>query len=86
MNYQITLENQALKDINYFKKCDKVILKKIHNLLLEIAHNPFEGIGKPEALKFELSGYWSRRVTIEHRLVYRVIKKQVFVISCRHHY
>ena len=86
MNYQITIENQALKDINYFKKHDKIIVKKIQNLLLEIAQNPFIGSGKPEALKFELSGYWSRRITIQHRLIYKVIKKEVFVVSCRYHY
>ena len=86
MNYQITIENQALKDINFFKKHDKVIVKKIQNLLSEISKNPFTGSGKPEALKFELSGYWSRRITIEHRLVYKVLKKEILVISCRYHY
>ena len=86
MKYSITLENQALKDINFFKKKDKAVIKKIQNLLLEITENPFIGSGKPEALKFELSGYLSRRITIEHRLIYRVSKKEVIVVSCRYHY
>ncbi len=86
MKYSITLENQALKDIIFFKKKDKAVIKKIQNLLLEITENPFIGSGKPEALKFELSGYLSRRITIEHRLIYRVSKKEVIVVSCRYHY
>ena len=86
MKYSITLENQALKDINFFNKKDKAVIKKIENLLLKIAENPFIGNRKPEALKFELSDYWSRRITIEHRLIYRVSKKEVFVVSCRYHY
>ncbi|MES2960956.1 MAG: Txe/YoeB family addiction module toxin [Pseudomonadota bacterium] len=86
MNYSITIEEKALKHIEYFHKKDKNIVKKIKELLLEMSSKPFEGSGKPEALKFELSGYWSRRITREHRLVYKVIKKEIVVISCRYHY
>lgn len=86
MKYKITIEKLALADIIYFKKRDKIIAKKIHDLLSEILHNPFEGMGKPEPLKFELSGCWSRRITREHRLVYRVVKDEVRIISCRYHY
>ncbi|NBV06371.1 MAG: Txe/YoeB family addiction module toxin [Proteobacteria bacterium] len=86
MKYQITIEEKSLKDINYFKKRDKFIFKRIEELLREIEKNPFEGIGKPEALKFELSGYWSRRINREHRLVYKVVKKKILVIGCTYHY
>lgn len=86
MKYEITIEEQALKHIAYFKRRDKTIAKKIQNLLHEISETPFEGKGKPEPLKFELSGYWSRRITVEHRLVYKVKGKKISVISCRFHY
>lgn len=86
MKYQITIEKQAQKDIDYFKKHDKVIHKKIRDLLHEIVSNPFEGVGKPEPLKYELFGKWSRRITREHRMVYKVDKREVIIFSCRFHY
>lgn len=86
MKYQITIEQKALSYISYFKKRDKIIAAKIQNLLHELMIHPFEGGGKLEPLRFELSGYWSRRITKEHRLVYRVKEKEVTVISCRYHY
>jgi toxin YoeB len=86
MKYKITINEKALKEIAYFKKRDQVIFNKILDLLDEVSRHPFDGFGKPEALKFELSGCWSRRITREHRLVYKVIEKEVFVISCRYHY
>ena len=86
MKYKITNKEKALKEIAYFKKRDQVIFNKILDLLDEVSRHPFDGVGKPEALKFELSGCWSRRITREHRLVYKVIEKEVFVISCRYHY
>ena len=67
-------------------KNDLKILKKIVELLSAIMQDPFQGIGKPEALKAELRGYWSRRINEEHRLVYTVTNKAVIVISCRTHY
>jgi toxin YoeB len=87
MKHKITIESQALKDINYFKKKDRDILQKIKILLNDIALHPYEGLGKPEPLRFELSGYWSRRITREHRIIYKVMKNgEVVVISCRFHY
>lgn len=65
---------------------DKKILKKINELIKDIARNPFEGIGKPEPLKHNLKGLWSRRITQEHRLVYEVVNDQVFIVSCKFHY
>lgn len=65
---------------------DRKILKKINNLIKDIKRDPFDGIGKPEQLKYELVGCWSRRITDEHRLVYEVNNYNVVIISCRYHY
>lgn len=86
---EIRFTKEALDDLSYWKKIgDKQILTKIESLLVDIAEHPFSGIGKPEALRFELAGYWSRRINSEHRIVYRVENDQVvvIVISMRHHY
>lgn len=76
----------ALDDFYYWESNDKKIFKKIKELIKDIARNPFEGIGKPEPLKYELFGYWSRRINDEHRLVYEVTDKKIFIYSCREHY
>jgi toxin YoeB len=86
MKYKITIEDQALKHISYFQKRDKEIIKKIQHLFSEMLKNPFEGIGKPESLRFELSGCWSRRITREHRVAYKVVGREIRVLSCRFHY
>ena len=65
---------------------DKKILKKINSLIKDIKRDPYDGIGKPEQLKHELSGCWSRRITDEHRLVYEVDDHNIGIISCRYHY
>ena len=65
---------------------DKNILKKINSLIKDIKRDPYDGIGKPEQLKHELSGCWSRRITIEHRLVYEINEYGLVIISCRYHY
>ncbi len=65
---------------------DKKIAKRIMELIKDIERSPFEGIGKPEPLKYGLSGYWSRRITEEHRLVYRVEEDSLIIISCKYHY
>ncbi|WP_251624068.1 Txe/YoeB family addiction module toxin [Odoribacter lunatus] len=86
---EIRFTKEALDDLSYWKKIgNKQILSKIESLLVDIAEHPFSGIGKPEALRFELAGYWSRRINSEHRIVYRVENEQVvvIVISMRHHY
>ena len=84
MNVQFTQE--AWKDFEWFLDKDKRIVKRIRELLKDIVRHPEEGIGKPEQLKFQLSGYWSRRITKEHRLVYKVEDDAIIVISCRYHY
>ena len=70
----------------YWQNKDKKILKKINTLLKDIKRDPFNGIGKPELLKHELSGCWSRRITDEHRLVYEASTYSINVVSCRYHY
>ena len=70
----------------YWQSRDKTILKKINRLLKDIQRHPFEGIGKPEPLKNDLSGFWSRRITDERRLVYRVKNDNIEIIQCRYHY
>jgi toxin YoeB len=87
MNYHLDFSNQAKNDIEFYKKSgNKVILKKLFTLLNELTEHPFEGTGKPEALKYNLTGYWSRRINQEHRLVYEVIENAVFIHSARGHY
>ena len=69
-----------------WQSTDKKILKKINSLLKDIKREPFEGIGKPEPLKYELAGCWSRRITDEHRLVYIVDDTEISIVSCKYHY
>jgi toxin YoeB len=76
----------AWEDYTSWQKDDKKILQKINRLIKEIQRTPFTGIGKPESLKFELEGLWSRRIDNEHRLVYRIEKNDLLIYSCRYHY
>jgi toxin YoeB len=73
-------------DYLYWQKTDKTILKKINTLIKEIQRDPFSGIGKPEPLKHQLQGCWSRRITDEHRIVYEIANDEIRIISCRFHY
>lgn len=82
----ITFTQNAWEDYTYWQSVDKKLLKKINELLKDIKRNPFEGIGKPEALKYDLAGYWSRRVDHEHRLVYQVKDDSILIYACRFHY
>ena len=70
----------------WWQNNDKKTLKKINNLIKEIKKDPFNGLGKPEPLKHELAGCWSRRITSEHRLVYFIEDNAVNIVSCRYHY
>jgi toxin YoeB len=76
----------AWEDYLYWKKYDKKILQRINKLITDIQQNPFSGLGKPEPLKFELHGKWSRRIDSTHRIVYEVNKSNIFIYSCRYHY
>jgi len=82
----ITFSENAWEDYVYWQSVEKKIVKKINALINDIQRNPFDGIGKPEALKYDLSGYWSRRIGHEHRLVYQVIENEILIYSCRFHY
>ncbi|MFW0715717.1 Txe/YoeB family addiction module toxin [Pedobacter sp. N23S346] len=87
MSFHLEFSNQAKNDIDYHKKAgNNVILKKLLNLLNELSEHPFEGAGKPEALKHNLSGFWSRRINNEYRLVYEVSSDIVYIISVKGHY
>jgi toxin YoeB len=83
---RITFSKNAWDDYLSWQSEDKKMLKKINELIKDIQRNPFTGIGKPEPLKFDLAGYWSRRIDREHRLVYQVINKDILIYSCRYHY
>lgn len=76
----------AFEHYRYWQESDPKILRKLNQLLQECQRTPFAGTGKPEALKNELRGFWSRRISQEHRLVYEVDANNVFVTSCRYHY
>ena len=88
---EIIFSNKAKKDLEFWSKSgNKVILKKISELLRAIEDSPFEGIGKPEQLKYNLSGVWSRRINQEHRLVYEIVDENTIeilnIISLKGHY
>lgn len=76
----------SFEDYQYWQQQDRKKLHKINQLLQETARTPFRGIGKPEALRGDLQGYWSRRIDREHRLVYRVLDGKIQVLACRYHY
>jgi toxin YoeB len=83
---KISFTDESWDDYLYWQKTDKAILKKINELIKDVSRHPFEGIGKPEPLKFQLKGCWSRRIDHEHRLVYEYVTDEIRIISCRFHY
>ncbi len=76
----------ALAQLEKWKKINKKIYKRIEILIDDIQVNPFVGLGKPEPLKHEFKGYWSRRVNKEHRLIYKISKNSIIIFACRYHY
>jgi toxin YoeB len=82
----ISLTKEALLHLEEWRQRDAKMLGRIISLLAEIAKTPFEGTGKPEPLKYVLKGKWSRRITLEHRIVYEVKEETIIVLSCRYHY
>lgn len=83
---KISFTNKAWEEYCYWQSQDKKTLKRINLLLIDIQRNSFEGIGKPEPLKENLNGYWSRRIDDVNRLVYRIIDEQIEVVQCKGHY
>ena len=77
---------ESWEDYLYWQKTDKKMLLKINALLKDISRNPFSGIGKPEALKHKYRGYWSRRIDLEHRLIYKIEEDEILIAKCRFHY
>jgi len=86
MSRLLAWTDAAWKDYVYWQSQDKKTLKRINKLIEDTKRTPFEGIGKPEPLKENLSGFWSRRIDDTNRLVYAVDDKHITVISCRYHY
>ena len=83
---RIAFERSAFQDFTEWASKDKKIYNRIVELIKDILRQPFSGIGKPEPLKHELKEYWSRRIDDTHRLVYKVSKDDVIIISCKYHY
>ncbi|MDM8522897.1 Txe/YoeB family addiction module toxin [Desulfococcaceae bacterium HSG8] len=83
---KVIFTEASWKNYLWFQKNNRKLLKRINNFVKEIKRSPFEGTGKPEPLKADLSGYWSRRINSEHRLVYGVSEDKLTIISCRFHY
>jgi len=82
----IGFSESAFSDYRQWAEEDTGIFKKINTLIIEILRDPFHGTGKPEPLKGDWSGYWSRRITQEHRLIYRVFPDHIIIASCKYHY
>lgn len=83
---KLIFAEQAWEDYLYWQTQDKKNLKKINSLIKEIKRNPFEGTGSPEPLKHNWTGFWSRRITREHRLVYAIADDELLIAQCRYHY
>jgi toxin YoeB len=80
------IDDEAFNTFYEWTTENKKIAKRIKDLIKDIKRDPYDGIGKPEPLKYDLSGYWSRRITDEHRLVYRVDDDELLILSCKYHY
>ena len=83
---RITFSKNAWEEYLFWQKEDKKMLGKINDLIRDIQKTPNKGIGKPEPLKYDLAGFWSRRIDLEHRLVYQYREDQILVYSCKYHY
>jgi len=83
---KITFSKNAWDDYISWQKEDKKMLRRSNLLIKDIQRTPFEGLGKPEPLKFDLAGFWSRRIDLEHRLVYQYRDNEILIYSCRFHY
>jgi len=78
--------DESWEDYQYWLKTDKKILARINDLIKDISRTPYTGIGKPEPLKYKYKGFWSRRITDEHRLIYQIKGDELLIVKCRFHY
>ncbi len=83
---KLVFSEQAWEDYSYWQKTDKKLVQRINALVKEISRTPHEGTGKPEPLKHALSGYWSRRINDEHRIVYQIVDGELHIAQLRYHY
>lgn len=83
---RVSFEASAFQDFTEWAVIDKKLYQRIISLVADILRQPFDGIGKPEPLKYGLKGYWSRRINDEHRLVYQVTDDEIIIIVCKYHY
>ncbi len=83
---KLVFHERAWEDYQYWLETDRALLTRVNRLIKECCRTPFSGTGKPEPLRGELSGWWSRRITREHRLVYRQQDDSLLIAQCRHHY
>ncbi len=83
---KLSFVDESWEDYLFWLKVDKKLFKRLNQLIKETLRNPFEGLGKPEPLKYKYQGCWSRRINQEHRLVYKVLENEIIILSCRFHY
>lgn len=83
---KLIFSENAWEDYLHWQRTDKKIVKRINELIEDIQRNQYQGIGKPEPLRHNLSGYWSRRITSEHRIVYRIEEDKILIAQLRYHY
>ncbi|MCC5852326.1 MAG: Txe/YoeB family addiction module toxin [Alkalimonas sp.] len=83
---KLIFSEHAWEDYLYWQKTDKKIISRINKLIKEVRREPFAGVGKPESLKHNLAGYWSRRINEEHRMVYKVTDSALLIAQLRYHY
>ncbi len=83
---KLVWSEKSWEDYLYWQSHDKKMVKKINSLIKDIKREPFDGLGKPEPLRYALAGCWSRRITDEHRVVYEVDDESIYIVSCRFHY
>jgi toxin YoeB len=83
---KVIYSTNASEDKAFWDKTNPKLAKRIEKLIADIKLHPFTGLGKPEPLKFQMSGYWSRRIDNEHRLIYKIANKIIYIAQCRYHY
>ena len=86
MKRKLTFSDEAWEDYLYWQDTDRSMLRRINQLIKDVRRSPYEGIGKPEPLKHQLAGWWSRRIDGEHRFLYRVTEQAIEISNLRNHY